>query len=46
MGTSRATIGYLNEVLEAEWATLPWMGARIAAENRNVNLISFHGNGE
>ncbi len=39
----RPTIGYFNQVLEAEWSVLPWQGAMQAARMHNVNLISFHG---
>jgi methyl-accepting chemotaxis protein/DNA-binding LacI/PurR family transcriptional regulator len=39
----RLTIGYFNTELQGEWALHPWEGAIRAARERDINLISFHG---
>ncbi|MBN2353696.1 MAG: substrate-binding domain-containing protein [Spirochaetales bacterium] len=39
----RRVIGYFNQGLTDEWASLPWQGALDAAAQRDVTLLSFHG---
>ena len=37
-------IGFLNSIINQEWAIFPWTGAVFEAKKNRVNLMTFCGN--